>query len=110
MLMLAAVLMLIAMSHLQEDEPAEPPPTSATRHRKEAGRQSKRWGKHVYCVYMCSIACICMLAAVLMLTVMQTRLRRAPAPAQDAASNSNDDSKEDNEVSIPVCGGMHLDA
>ena len=30
-----------------------PRPTSATRPRKEAGRQSKRWGKHVYCVYMC---------------------------------------------------------
>ena len=52
-----------------------------------------------------------MLAAVLMMTVMQTD-RKGPLtpPAPDAASNSNDESKEDNEVSIPVCGGMHLDA
>ena len=56
--MVAAVLMLVAMSHLQDDD--KPP--------------SPR------------------------------------APSQDAASNRNDDSEEDNEVSIPVCGGMHLDA
>ena len=56
-----------------------------------------------------------MLAAVLMLIAMshlqdEDKPPSPPAPAQDAASNSNDDSKEDNEVSIPVCGGMHLDA
>ena len=36
---------------------SEPPSPSATRQRKEAGRQSKRWGKHVYCVYMCLQQC-----------------------------------------------------
>ena len=49
-----------------------------------------------------------MLAAVLMVTVMQTNPKGPRTP--DAAITSNDESDEDNEVSIPVCGGMHLDA
>ena len=52
-----------------------------------------------------------MLAAVLMMPVMQTDWKGpVTPPAPDAESNSNDESKEDNQVSIPVCGGMHLDA
>ena len=46
-------------------------------------------------------------AAVLMVTVMQTNPKGPPTP--DGAITSNDESNEDNEVSIPVCGGMHLD-
>ena len=54
-----------------------------------------------------------MLAAVLMVTAMQIKtqgkgLRTPPEP--DPAGSSNKNSKEHNEVSIPVCGGMHLDA
>ena len=64
MLMLAAVLMLIAMSHLQDPD--------------------KQW-KPDY---------------------------KGPItpPTPEDESNSNNESKEDNEVSIPVCGSMHLDA
>ena len=56
-----------------------------------------------------------MLAAVLMLVAMShlqddDKPPSPPAPPQDAAITSNDESDEDNEVSIPVCGGMHLDA
>ena len=63
------------------------------------------------CIHVYAFVCICMLAAVLMVTVMQTKPKEPHTPpALEAESNSNDESKEDNQVSIPVCGGMHLDA
>jgi hypothetical protein len=50
-----------------------------------------------------------MLAAVLMVTVMQTDSKVAFVVADDAIT-SHDESDEESEVSIAVCGGMHLDA
>ena len=54
-----------------------------------------------------------MLAAVLMVTAMQMQTPRKglrTPPEADPAGSSNKNSKEHNEVSTPVCGGMHLDA
>ena len=82
---------------------AASPDTSATR----GSRQQKRWGKHVYCVYMCSI---CMHLYACSSTDgdrdADDQKGRAAKPDRSTATES----KEDNEVSIPVCGGMHLDA
>ena len=50
-----------------------------------------------------------MLAAVPTATVMQTDAKRA-AHVPDDAITSNDESDEESKVSVPVCGGMHLDA
>ena len=57
MLMLAAVLMSIAMSHLQEDESADPNErVQRALHREQAGKQ--RNGVSMCIVYTC--VCICM--------------------------------------------------
>jgi hypothetical protein len=55
-----------------------------------------------------AFACIYMLAAVLMVTVMQTNPKGPRTP--DDASTSSGRSNEESQVGIPVCGGMHVDA
>ena len=111
MLVLVAVLMVIATLHLQEDESGNPKDGAKPASRKQTPKDKEE--KVSMCTHLYAFVCICMLAAVLMVTMMQRHQKKKPrSPPRPAKSNSEEEAEEEakEEVSISVCGGMHLHA
>jgi uncharacterized membrane protein len=111
MLVLVAVLMVIATLHLQEDESGNPKDGAKHATRKQTLEDKEE--KVSMCIHLYAFVCICMLAAVLMVTVMQSHQIQKPSspkiqPKSDVDAETS--SEEEKEVSISVCGGMHLHA
>ena len=71
MLVLVAVLMVIATLHLQEDESGNPKDGAKHASRKQTPEDKEE--KVSMCIHLYAFVCICMLAAVLMVTVMSRR-------------------------------------
>ena len=110
MLVLVAVLIVSATLHPQDqDKPPSPPAATPVQRVRE---QKKPTAKQVnMCMHVCGFVCICMLAAVLMMTVMQQQQdqdKPPSPPAQEKSDNEREEAKE--EVSSPVCAGMHVHA
>ena len=109
MLVLVAVLIVSATLHPQDqDKPPSPPAATPVQRVRE---QKKPAAKQVnMCMHVCAFVCMCMLAAVLMMTVMQ-RQQKHKSPTSAAPEGSNKEREEaGKEVSNPVCAGMHVHA
>lgn len=109
MLVLVAVLMMIATLHPQDQDKSASPRDTARAQR--TSEKKTPTGEQVnMCMHVCGFVCICMLAAVLMMTVMQWQQKhKSPRPA--ATEESDNKSKQaEEEASSPVCAGMHVHA
>ena len=110
MLVLVAVLMVIATLHLQEDESGNPKDGAKHATRKQTLEDKEE--KVSMCIHLYAFVCICMLAAVLMVTMMQRHQKKPASPLVPPNSSSEEEAEEEEEeeVSISVCGDMHLHA
>jgi flagellar basal body-associated protein FliL len=111
MLVLVAVLMVIATLHLQEDESGNPKDGAKHASRKQTPEDKEE--EVSMCIHLYAFVCICMLAAVLMVTMMQRHQMKKPASPlvpPNSSSEEEAEEEEEEEVSISVCGDMHLHA
>ena len=94
-----------------EHSPVDVMDDDAAEHASERKEQEEEGDEVSMCMHVYAFVCICMLVAVLMVTVMQRHEPKKPrSPSRPPKSSSDEEAEEAEEekVSISVCGGMHV--